>query len=189
MAEPVRRSALEGHAAPGTYGADRGAGPGVTLGERRPSAIMQIHGAPPEPRLTEALSPLGALTLMWTGPGQWLAVSHEHDPSGLRADLAERLDGTDATVTDLSHARTVVRVAGPAARDLLAKGCPADVDALRHGECVASMLGHLNALIHCTGDEDFDVYVFRSFGLSLWEWLEQGAGEFGYRIEGAPEPT
>jgi sarcosine oxidase gamma subunit len=37
-------------------------------------------------------------------------------------------------------------------------------------------------IIHCVSDEIVDVYVFRSFGASLWEWLRGGAAEFGYRV-------
>jgi hypothetical protein len=32
-------------------------------------------------------------------------------------------------------------------------------------------------------DNSADVYVFRSFGASLWEWLQGGAAEVGYTVE------
>mgnify|MGYP002267149987 CR=1 FL=1 len=104
-------------------------------------------------------------------------------PESLRAKLGERLSSSDATISDLSHARTVLRVSGPAWKDLLAKGCPADIDAMAPGDCVASLLSHFTVVIHCTGADSADVYVFRSFGASLWEWLRGGAAEFGYIVE------
>ena len=44
-------------------------------------------------------------------------------------------------------------------------------------------LSHFTVVIHCVADDSADVYVFRSFGASLWEWLRGGAEEFGYTVE------
>ena len=181
MAESRRRSALERHYHPGRHGAS--GSEGVTLVERRGLAMAQVNGAPEG----EGPAPLGSeitgdTLLLWTGPGQWFAVSEQARPEALIAQLEERLSASDAGVTDLSHARTVVRITGPAWRDLLAKGCPADVDAMASGDCVASLLGHFSVVIHCVVDDAADVYVFRSFGASLWEWLRGGAEEFGYTV-------
>jgi sarcosine oxidase gamma subunit len=51
------------------------------------------------------------------------------------------------------------------------------------GDCVASLLSHFTVIIHCVTEDSADVYVFRSFGASLWEWLRGGAEEFGYTVE------
>jgi sarcosine oxidase subunit gamma len=110
-------------------------------------------------------------------------VSASVGADGLLAELEERFSSTDATVSDLSHARTVLRVSGAAWKDLLAKGCPADIDAMVPGDCVASLLSHFTVIIHCVTEDSADVYVFRSFGASLWEWLKRGAEEFGYTVE------
>ncbi len=110
-------------------------------------------------------------------------MSDSAGADGLLAELEQRLSASDATVSDLSHARTVLRVSGPAWKDLLAKGCPADIDAMAPGDCVASLLSHFTVVIHCVAEDSADVYVFRSFGASLWEWLRRGAEEFGYTVE------
>lgn len=183
MAEDRRSSALDRHYQPGTFGASGPGAPGITLDERRDLAMAQVNGAPEG----NGPAPLGSsrdgdAILLWTGPGQWFAVSESLDAGALVAALEERLSSSDATVSDLSHARTVVRVGGPAWRDLLAKGCPADIDALAPGDCVASLLSHFTVIIHCVADDAADVYVFRSFGASLWEWLRGGAEEFGYTV-------
>lgn len=186
MADKKRRSALERHYEPGRYGANGTGAPGITLFERRGLAMAQVNGAPEEggPPVLGSVSD-GDATLLWTGPGQWFAISEHAGAERLAADLEERLSSSGATVSDLSHARTVVRVSGAAWRDLLAKGCPADIDAMVRGECVASLLSHFTVVIHCVSDDSADVYVFRSFGASLWEWLRGSAEEFGYAVQEA----
>lgn len=184
MAEMERRSALERHYARGRFGASGPGAPTITLVERRGLAMAQVNGAPDAggPSPLESTS-LGDATALWTGPGQWFVVCESRAAEALVSDLEERFSSSGATVTDLSHARTVVRIGGSAWRDLLAKGCPADVDAMVPGACIASLLSHFTVVIHCVADDCADVYVFRSFGASLWEWLRGGAEEFGYSID------
>jgi sarcosine oxidase subunit gamma len=146
--------------------------------------MAQVNGAPDgdgPPVLGSATA--GDTTLLWTGPGQWFAVAESASAEALVGDLKERLSSSDATLSDLSHARTVVRIGGSAWRELLAKGCPADIDAMTPGDCAATLLSHFTVVIHCVADDCADVYVFRSFGASLWEWLRGGAEEFGYSVE------
>jgi sarcosine oxidase subunit gamma len=183
VADRQRRSALERHYETGRFGAGGSGTPGITLAERRGLSMAQVNGAPEEggPPALGSTS-IGDTTLLWTGPGQWFAIS-EASAESLIGDLEERCSSSDATVSDLGHARTVVRVGGPAWRDLLAKGCPADIDAMVPGECIASLLSHFTVVIHCVAEDCADVYVFRSFGANLWEWLRGGAEEFGYRVE------
>ncbi len=183
MADSERRSALEEHYQPGSFGAAGSHGPALALRERRGLAMAQVNGAPDDDGPAPLSSVIdGDTTLLWTGPGQWFAVSATAGADGLLAELEQRLCASDATVSDLSHARTVLRVSGEAWRDLLAKGCPADIDALAPGDCVASLLSHFTVVIHCVAEDSADVYVFRSFGVSLWEWLRGGAEEFGYTV-------
>ncbi len=183
MADSERRSALERYYERGSFGATGPGAPALTLRERRGLAMAQINGAPDQggPAALASVTD-GDTTLLWTGPGQWFAVSASVGAEGLLAELEKRFSSTDATVSDLSHARTVMRVSGPAWKDLLAKGCPADIDAMSPGDCVASLLSHCTVIIHCVAEDSADVYVFRSFGASLWEWLKRGAEEFGYTV-------
>ncbi len=197
MVDVPRRSALQGHVRPARLAVPDGAEPGVTLYEKRPSALAQIQGAPPESELAGRMAELGfdgemrprraysadSMAWLWNGPGRWLSVSRDHRPDELLRLLRHALEGSDATVTDLSHARTALTVTGSACRDLLAKGCPVDVDAMTPGDCAATLLGPFDVLVHCRDQRVFDVYVFRSFGLAMWEWLRDEALEFGCRIE------
>ena len=189
--DSARRSALHGHLKAGRHGAGS---PDVVLVERRPAVLVQLNGVRDPEALGRALSPLGLAgglqsrratageraDLLWTGAGQWWVAGRE---PGLSAPALRELVGDpEVTATDLGHARTVVRASGPKARELLAKGCPLDVDGLAASDCAPTRLGPFSVVLHCRAAQSFDLYVFRSFGLALWEWLCDEAAEFGYEI-------
>jgi len=195
VANIIQQSALAGHYTENEFAGDGHGGAGVILQERRPSAIAQINGAPDESELNLKLGAYGlepklmpnrssqgkGIRLMWNGPGMWLTESATVAPADLVGGLRNTLGESDATVTDISHARTIIRITGPAASDLLCKGSPLDIESLRTNDCASTLLGHLSVLIN-TIDDGYDVYAFRSFGLALWEWLTHEAEEFGYQV-------
>ena len=194
MNEPARRSALEGHYRIGRFGARPEDAPGVVLGECRPRSLVQVNGAPEPGALAEALGApptdvapnrvfqAGAVGYAWNGPGRWLADSAEHHPGELIERIEAALRPHGASTTDLSHARTVLRVSGTASADLLAKLCPIDVEAMPTGDSAVTLAGPFNVQVVKTGDEAFRLYVFRSFGLATWEMLRDEAAEFGAEI-------
>ena len=194
MSEPARRSALEGHYRIGRFGARPEAAPGVVLAECRPRSMVQVNGAPEPGVLAEALGApdadvtpnrtfeAGAVVHAWNGPGQWLAESADRSPGELVGHIEGALRPHGASTTDLSHARTVLRVSGPAATDLLAKLCPIDVEAMRTGDSAVTLAGPFDVQIVKAGDETFRLYVFRSFGLAMWEMLQDEAAEFGAEV-------
>ena len=191
-----RRSALDGHVEPARHGLSGKGDPGVTIEERRPAALVQVNGVAEPGALSGLLSSLGLGAageagprrgssgeggeVLWTGAGQWWVVCRVREVS---ADEVLALIGTpDATTLDLGHARTALRVSGPMARELLAKGCPLDVDGMKAGDCASSRLGPFNVVFFCRATASFDLYVFRSFGLAMWEWLIDEAAEFGCEV-------
>lgn len=196
MVEAVSHSALDDQPVKERRGAISGASPGVALAERSVAAIAQINGAPEGAQLARALAHLELdsepearravtgryVTLLWTGPGQFLAIAARTTAEDMTLVLRDAVEPARATVTDLSHARTVIRISGPESREVLLKGCPLDIEAMVKGDCAASLVGHLNAIIHCVDERVFDVYVFRSFGLAMWNWLIDAAEEFGVEV-------
>jgi heterotetrameric sarcosine oxidase gamma subunit len=189
---PSRRSALAPLYREGRFGAP-GDAPGVTLAERHPLSMLQIAAWPggadalvrrlgllPGPgRSAQA----GETGFLWLGPDRWLAVA----PDAGHEQRLRRFDNACAdlgTVVDLSHARTCIRVGGPRARDLLAKGTGIDLHprAFESGACASSLLGHVAAILHAADREAVDVYIARSYALFAWEWLTDGAAEFGFVV-------
>ena len=203
MAKPAeRRSALAEVYSPGTYGAATPGGPGVTLIERRGLTLIHLAARAGAASLNDAARkgvgfdlPTAPNTVigdervaaLWLAPDRWLVVSRREEPDRLEQRLAAAV-GPAGAATDVSSGRTVVRIDGPNARDLLAKGCPLDLHprAFTPGRCAQSLIAQVNVLLHAVDESRVDLYVARGFGLYLWEWLTDAAGEFGFRVN-APE--
>ncbi len=200
MAEPHRQHALAEAYAPGTYGAPTDA-PGVRLSRLGGLAIVQVAafvgagaavrqaaekvaGLEPDPTPNRAASK-GDRSWLWIAPERWLLIA----PDGaLAADLAAAVPAGQGSVVDLGHARVALRLEGPKARGVLAKGCSLDFhpSAFAPGACAQSTLFHVTTLIHCRDADSFDLFAFRGFGQSLWEMLVDAALEYGCQIPADP---
>jgi sarcosine oxidase subunit gamma len=102
----------------------------------------------------------------------------------LARDLAQRLAGL-ASISDQSGGRTVIRVSGPRARDVLAKGLPIDLDprAFPLGSAATSVIALMGVQLWQTEDtRSYDIAMFRSVSQSFWRWLTASSAEFGYEV-------
>ena len=178
---------------------------GVRLGERQELGKVDLRGdaherafmaavgrvldllLPTEPCTSAAKGQIGAL---WLGPDQWLVTCPASDVADLVGSLRAALGGVHAAITDLTDGRVALRVAGPSARDVLAKGTPLDLHprAFPSGRCAGTLLAKATVVIHLLDDDSergasFDVYVARSFAHYLWTWLEDAGREYGVAIE------
>lgn len=118
------------------------------------------------------------------GPGQWLAVSESLANESLARDLAQRLKGL-ASISDQSGGRTVLRISGPRARDVLAKGLPIDLDprAFPLGSAATSTISLMGVQLWQMDDtRSYDIAVFRSVSHSFWRWVTASAAEYGYEV-------
>ena len=198
--QPLAVSALSGHIAPGRKGRRSGAA-GVLVQELRPGALATIivrrgqHDAlaakvradlgcelPSTPRRVDG----SGLTLVWAGPGRWLAILPAGD-NGFAAGLTTRLAGL-ASVIDQSHALVPLRLSGPRIRDTLAKGFTVDLHprAFGPGDAAITPVSHITTHIWQTdADPVYEVAVARSLAPSFWHWLEVSAAEYGLRVEAA----
>ncbi len=198
MADSYRRqSPLAQLGLDGRTQAERGDA-GVAMAERRFPAIVDLRGdisqeafaaavtdalgfaLPAEPNTTAGEDNLRAL---WLGPDEWWVVCR--DRPTLAEDLAKALEGQGAAVTEVGESRTCIRVSGPHARDLIAKGCPLDLHpkVFATGHCAQGMLAKAGILLHQVSDEPaYDIYVLRSFAEYLWHWLEDAAQEYGVTV-------
>ena len=141
---------------------------------------------PTEPSSSAVKDQISAL---WLGPDQWLLTCPAQDAPGLIETLRAALADVHSAITDVSDGRVAFRLAGPSARDVLAKGPPLDLHprAFGPGSCAQSLLAKASVLIHLVDDEpergpSFDVYVARSFAHYLWTWLEDAGREYGVLI-------
>jgi len=199
---PARRSALESGYKEGTFGRKLPGGPGVVVKERRNLAITQVSAfddtadktraaiekiagvAPPKDAVSAAVK--GGTHILWNGPNRWWIV--ESDARDVAPDLKKAL-GDDAAVVSLGHSRTCLRVSGTSVRDVMSKGSTYDFhpSVFKPGDCIQTGMAHVGVSLHCLADKsgaaEVDIYVLRSFALHFFEWLQESAGEFGYRID------
>jgi heterotetrameric sarcosine oxidase gamma subunit len=107
----------------------------------------------------------------------WISVS-----SAPLLRLARELPPTAGTVTVLTASRVRIRITGPAARDLLAKGIALDLHpAVFQVGCSAQTgLHHTGVFLERVGEDDYEIYVPCSYAAWIWEWLVDAALPFGY---------
>jgi methylglutamate dehydrogenase subunit D len=191
-------SALAGVASPGRFGKPSGE-PGVVIQERSglglatvaarkgqaaalEQAVAGAYGV--ELPDTSRVAHGSKVSFVGYGPGQWLAVSETLADHTLARDLAQRLKGL-ASISDQSGGRTVLRISGPRARDVLAKGLPIDLDprGFPPGSAATSTISLMGVQLWQTGDQQgYDLAIFRSVSQSFWRWLTASAAEFGYEV-------
>ncbi|MBV9749421.1 MAG: sarcosine oxidase, gamma subunit [Acetobacteraceae bacterium] len=187
------RPALAGLIRPGRYGAAGGAA-GVRIGPRTGLALATLSvrkgrgdalseavragfGAelPKHPRVAHGD---GGVAFIWAGPGSWLVLRQNEDLEPvLRAQL-----GVHASVTDQSDGRTVLRVEGPYARDLLTKGLPIDLypRAFAAGDVALSLLAHVGVHLWQLDDApSYEIAVLSGYARSLLAWMLHSGAEYG----------
>jgi sarcosine oxidase subunit gamma len=190
------RSALAGIAVPGRYGKARGA-PGVVIAERAGLGLATVaarKGAPVRAAVKasyrvdlpdeSAVVQGPDVSFVGYGPGQWLAVSESLAGEALARDLAQRLRGL-ASISDQSGGRTVLRMSGPRARDVLAKGLPIDLhtSVFGPGRAATSTISLMGVQIWQVDDAPtYDIALFRSVSASFWRWLISSAAEVGFEV-------
>ena len=90
----------------------------------------------------------------------------------LYRDLKETLDGL-ASCSDQSHGRVIMRVAGPrrAPCSPRARRSISIRASLRSGDSAVTQMAHVGVHLARTGDDAFELSVFRGFSENFWEWL------------------
>jgi sarcosine oxidase subunit gamma len=174
----------------------------ILLGERPHRCQINLRGSAADAAFLDAVRQAAGLSLstepnrvarggeiraLWLGPSEWLLVG----PAGREADLARSLRsslaGQHAAVTDVSEARTCIIVAGPKARELLAKSCSLDLHprAFGPGRCAQSGMVGVNIILEQIDERPtFEIAVLNSFADHLWRWLERASAGFKVAVVG-----
>jgi sarcosine oxidase subunit gamma len=125
-------------------------------------------------------------TVLCLGPDEWLLLT----APGCEILLADRvrnaLKGVHSAIADVTSGHTVVRLSGPNAGDVLAKGCTVDIHprVFSRGQCSQTRIAKAGVIL-LPADESgaFDIVVRRSFAEYLAMWLADAALEYGLRID------
>ena len=174
----ARMSPLADVAVQGRFGADKGA-PGIELSVRHPETIVAVIARKGRAKaLAEALKSWRGADVQWAGADQYYVLGMDF------AKVKEEL-GKLASCSDQSHGRVIIRIEGPKARQVLAKGTPVDLHAsvFPVGQCAVTQMAHVGVHISHPAKDAFELSVFRGFSESFWEWLTEQAEEFGYQVK------
>ncbi len=115
------------------------------------------------------------------GPDEWLILATGGEAAALCSEI-EAIAGEDhVAAVDLSHRFAEIRIAGPAAVEVLAAGCPLDLDpaVAPSGFASRSLLGKCEIVLQRLAGDRFRLLVDRSFADHCWRFLEHAAAEQG----------
>jgi sarcosine oxidase subunit gamma len=132
------------------------------------------------PRISNTMT-IGEHRIFWLGLDEWQIVTSGEITDALATQLREALDERHVSITDLSGGYIAMRVGGPGARRVLAKGCTLDLHpgVFEVNACVQCGLAKSTVLLGLVDSEPvFDIVVRRSFADYLGRWLKHAAGEF-----------
>ncbi|WP_207460719.1 sarcosine oxidase subunit gamma family protein [Azospirillum sp. SYSU D00513] len=173
---------------------------GLVLAEMVPPGQVNLRGNPSDPRFLRAagsvlncLLPVGAntvqstddITVLWLGPDEWLILTAPGGETELIERLRAALGDVHAAVTDVSGNRARLRLSGPEARMVLAKGCGLDLHPQRFkaGQCAQTTMARVGIILHQLDDRPtYDILVRRSFAEYTWMWLKDAMAEYGGTI-------
>jgi sarcosine oxidase subunit gamma len=190
-------TALPALDAPGRYGA---ASPRVTISTATIAGAWNVQGDATRrafvdairellgielPRLPNTTARSEALAALWLGPRSWLVVAGGESPLTDFAVKRESVNRAGGALFDVSAARVAWTLSGPCMRDVLAGGCPLDLDprVFRAGDCAQSLFGHVNVLIEQRNDEPvFAMMVARSFARDIAHSLAMAALQHGFEV-------
>ncbi len=110
---------------------------------------------------------------LWLGPDQWLLVSGSTTADSIVRNCKETLAGILHNAVDYSAGLVVLRIVGQNARQLLATGSGIDFrpEQFPIRTCCRTRLAQIAAVIVAETPEQFDIYVDRSYGTYMNDWL------------------
>jgi|SRR5579862_2870597 len=163
----------------------------IELVPKRPALSLRIDRITAEvAELAAAISgvplPLSANTStgdsrrwLWLGPAEWLLLD-DHGLDGISHRLSTALEGAPAVVSQLDSSFAPIILRGPAARDVLAKGCPLDLHPRRFtvGTCVRTLVEQVRVILLLRRDDPiYELYADVSVARHFAAWLFDAAGE------------
>ncbi|MEL6265410.1 MAG: sarcosine oxidase subunit gamma family protein [Pseudomonadota bacterium] len=151
------------------------------------AAVTQVTGAAMPGPL--AVTRAGETAVVWMAPDELMILGPEGSAGATVAALEAALPS--ALALDMSDARTLFAIEGPAARDTLAKGVPVDLRpaVFTPGTARRTHMGQvaIGVWLDPEGGERFGLVCFRSLAAYVAEWLAeagQPAGRVGHHRAG-----
>jgi sarcosine oxidase subunit gamma len=124
-------------------------------------------------------------TVIWLGPDEWLVVTGQHQPPAVVTLLVAALADGPGSVIDVSANRTVLELSGHSARQVLEKGCPADLHprVFTPGCAVSTRVGPIVLVVWQTEPDSYWLLPRSSFADYLCRWLLDAMVEYNLAAE------
>ena len=134
------------------------------------------------PNIPNTYNKAAAHECLWLAPDEWLVVVPNNHRQQIYEAFLQRLSGIHSSVTDVSAYRSVIELAGSAAREILAKGCTIDFhpSVFPNNGCVQTLLARSQILIQLVDVETpiYKLFVRVSFARYVASWLLDALSEY-----------
>jgi sarcosine oxidase subunit gamma len=142
-----------------------------------------VHGAfgCPIPTTPCTAGSQGTRAALWLGPDEWLLIGEDGAQARIESGFAAIAGQVPFSLVEVSHRNIAVLIAGDAAADILAAGCPLDLDpaAFPVGSCTRTLFGKCEVVLWRTGASRFRLEFWRSYAEYVWDFLEAACREVG----------
>ena len=112
---------------------------------------------------------------LWLGPDEQLLLAPAGQNQQLQAELSAALQGLAHSLVDVSQRQSAVAVSGPRARDMLASGCPLDLEpeSFPVGMCARTLFAKAEVVLWRRSAEEYHLEVARSFVGYVVDWMRE----------------
>ncbi len=120
-------------------------------------------------------STIGERSALWLGPDEHLLLAPAETGSHIHAEISTALAGLAHSLVDVSDRQFAYTVTGPDARDVLASGCPLDLDpdAFPVDMCTRTLFGKSEIVLWRRRAEEYHLEVARSFSDYVLGWMRE----------------
>lgn len=127
----------------------------------------------------------GERAALWLGPDEWLLRAPPGEAEAIATAITAAVSEPHSLV-EIGDRHMAFTVGGPAMRDVLAAGCPLDLEpeAFPLGMCTRTLMGKAEIVLWRQEADRFVLECGRSFGPYLLAFLAEAAREHGFGQEG-----
>jgi sarcosine oxidase subunit gamma len=90
-----------------------------------------------------------ATRILWMGPNNWLIVSSKLD---LLDSESVKIDKMNFALTNLSNSKAIIEIEGDLTNEVLKKGCPLNIDAMKKDDCSNSIFNSISVTLDIVSD-------------------------------------
>lgn len=117
---------------------------------------------------------------LWLGPDEWLLLAPAQSPAPIFDAMAAALGDLPHSLVDVSARSVGIEISGSEAARVLNHGCALDLhlSSFPVGMCTRTLFGKAEIVLMRTGEDTFQIDVWRSFASYVWKYLEEARREF-----------